>query len=72
MPSNFFDAITLADKETVQSAVIAWLFSSDCNAFTHSAKLKSLKAMFDIQENLDHVDEIERKIHPQICSGSGK
>lgn len=62
MPSNFFDAITLADKETVQSAVIAWLFSSDCNAFTHSAKLKSLKAMFDIQENLDHVDEIERKV----------
>ena len=46
---NFFNAIGLADMERVHSAMIAWMFSPDCNALSHEDKSKALNSLFDSQ-----------------------
>jgi hypothetical protein len=62
MASVFFDAITLADKETVQSAVIAWLFSDRCGGLTLSSRLTALEKLFGISaSSFSHIDCIEAK-----------
>jgi hypothetical protein len=60
MPSSFFDRITLADKERVQSAVIAWIFS-ESNALRLSDELAALSSLFGITSDLTNIDSIESK-----------
>ena len=49
--SNFFNLLTLADKEKVQSAVIAWFLSSKCSALTAQARENALKTLFNIEND---------------------
>lgn len=60
MPISFFDALTLTDKERVQSAIIAWIFS-DSAALTLGEKLNALTSLFGIKQNLSNIDTIESK-----------
>ena len=46
---NFFNAIGLADMEKVHSAMIAWMFSSDCTALSQEDKSRALNSLFDSQ-----------------------
>lgn len=62
MTSNFFDCITLADKETVQSAVIAWVFSDKCNGLTFDSRLNALGELFGVPSSeLNGIDSIVAK-----------
>ena len=59
MASIFFESIRLVDVERVESAVIAWAFSSNSDAMTLQDKLTALKNMFDVKVDISNVDEIE-------------
>ena len=59
MTSNFFESIRRADVERVESAVIAWVFSSISNAITLQAKLTALQAIFGVRIDTSNIDEIE-------------
>ena len=62
MTSNFFDCITLADKETVQSAVIAWVFSDKCEGLTFDSRLNALGELFGVPSSeLNGIDSIVAK-----------
>ena len=43
MASTFFEIVCLSDKERVQSSVIEWIFSNDCNAIYLQDKLTALE-----------------------------
>ena len=51
---NFFNAIGLADMEKVHSAMIAWMFSPDCNALSPEDKSKALNCLFDINSQRNY------------------
>lgn len=59
--STFFEALTLAAKETVQSAFIAWLFSDQCKGISLKSKIKALKEIFGIKADLNDIKKIEAK-----------
>ena len=48
MNGSFFDRIGVADMEKVHSAVIGWIFSDDCKAFTNQQKSVLLCSLFDV------------------------
>ena len=58
---NFFNAIGLADMEKVHSAMIAWMFSSDCTALSQEDKSRALNSLFDSQYEFKSIrTELER------------
>lgn len=59
MASIFFESIRLADVEKVESAVIAWVFSSNSKALTLQAKVTALQAIFGARIDASNIDEIE-------------
>lgn len=55
MNRTFFEYLGIADMERIHSQILAWIFSSDCNALNDSQKLDLLMSVF----NLENVSEIK-------------
>lgn len=46
--SSFFEHIGIADRETIHSGIIAWIFSNDCEAFSENQKSTLIKKLFGL------------------------
>jgi len=55
MNKTFFEYIGIADMERIHSQILAWIFSTDCNALDESQKRELLATIF----KLDAVTEIK-------------
>ncbi|WP_426485309.1 PD-(D/E)XK nuclease family protein [Flavobacterium sp. 2] len=55
MNRTFFEYLGIADMERIHSQILAWIFSSDCNALNDSQKCNLLMTVF----NLENVFEIK-------------
>lgn len=53
---NFFDAIGVADMEKVHSAVIGWMLSDKCLAFSIETRSKLLQDIFEVKEQVKCFD----------------
>lgn len=56
--SDFFDLIALADRERVQSAVIAWLLSSKSKALTQEARIHAINELFGCSIDCKKIEDI--------------
>ena len=56
--SAFFDLIALADRERVQSAVIAWLLSSKSKALTQEARIHAINGLFGCNIDCKKIEDI--------------
>ena len=59
MASTFFETVCLSDKERVQSSVIAWIFSGECNAISLQDKLTALENLIKPTSKWNNITSME-------------
>lgn len=59
MASTFFETVCLSDKERVQSSVIAWIFSGECNAIDLQDKLTALENLIKPTSKWNNITSME-------------